>query len=178
MIRHMKLRLRAFGRGEDGIAAVEFALLFPFIFFLFIWAVELGLLMTKSVMLEHAVDVAMRDLRLGNIEDPTSDKLKDAICNRARIVNNCRDTIMLDLTPVDTANWILPPREVPCRDRDQPIQPAVNFVVGQQNQIMLVRACVIVEPLFPGTGIGAMLRKDQGGGFGMVALTAYVNEPS
>ena len=178
MTLRIKKRLRAFGRGEDGVAAIEFALLFPFVFFLFIWAVELGILMTKSVMLEHALDVAMRDLRLGRMEDPTSDKLKDAICARARIVNNCRGTIMLDLQPVDTASWILPPREVTCRDRDADIQPVVAFTIGQQNQIMLVRACVIVEPLFPGTGIGAMLRKDKSGGFGMVAMSAFVNEPS
>jgi Flp pilus assembly pilin Flp len=174
----LRKHLRAFGRGEDGIAAVEFALLFPFIFFLFIWAVELGILMTKSVMLEHALDVAMRDLRLGRMVNPTSDTLKDAICTRARIVDNCRGTIMLDLQPVNTATWTLPERSVACQDRDQPIQPVVSFTIGQQNQIMLVRACVIVNPLFPGTGIGAMLRKDADGGFGMVAMSAFVNEPS
>jgi len=178
MTRRFARKLRAFGRGEDGIAAVEFALLFPFVLGMFIWAVELGLLMTKSVMLEHSLDVAMRELRLGSIPNPNTDVLKDMICDRARMLDNCRDTIMLDLEPVDTANWILPAREVPCRDRDQPVQPVVNFTIGQQNQIMLVRACVIVVPLFPGTGIGAMLRKDLGNGFGMVALSAFVNEPT
>jgi Flp pilus assembly pilin Flp len=171
-------QLRAFGRKEEGVVAVEFAVLFPFILFLFVWVVELGLLMTKSVILEHSLDVAMRDLRLGNVTNPTPEVLKEAICARARMLGTCRDTIMLDLQPIDTATWALPPREVACRDRDEPIQPVVNFTIGQQNEIMLVRACVIVDPLFPGTGIGAMLPKDQSGGFGMVALSAFVNEPT
>jgi len=178
MTRGIRERLRVFRRDEDAVVAVEFALLFPFIFFLFIWAVELGILMTKSVMLEFAVDVAMRDLRLGRVEDPDPEKLRDAICARARILRNCHDTIMLDMQPIDTDVWALPARNVECRNRDAILQPAVTFTPGQQNEIMLVRACVIVEPLFPGTGIGAMLPKDQGGGFGMVAFSAFVNEPT
>lgn len=178
MTRALHKRLRRFGRDEDGIAAVEFALLFPIVIFMFFWVVELGIIMTKSVMLEFAVDVSMRELRLGRMIDPDTDKLKDAICARARILGTCRTTIMLDLQPVNTSNWQLPPREVTCRDRSQNLQPVVNFTIGQQNQIMLVRACVIVQPLFPGTGVGAMLRKDASGGFGMTAMSAFVNEPS
>ena len=174
----LRRRLCAFGREDDGIAAVEFALLFPFVFFLFIWAVELGIFMTKSVMLEHALDVAMRDLRLGRMVNPTTDTLKDAICDRARILGGCRDTIMIDLQPIDTTTWIMPAEPVACRDREEELQPVVSFDLGGQNEIMLVRACVIVEPLFPGVGLGARLQLDAQGGYGMAATSAFVNEPS
>jgi Flp pilus assembly protein TadG len=51
MIRTLHRRLRVFRRADDGVVAVEFVMLFPVVFFLFIWAVELGMLMTKSVLL-------------------------------------------------------------------------------------------------------------------------------
>jgi Flp pilus assembly pilin Flp len=178
MTRRFRNRLRAFGREEEGLAAVEFAISFPFIFLLFIFAVELGLIMTKSVMLEHAVDMAMRDLRLGRMENPSSETLKDEICDRLAIINDCRSNIMIELQPINTATWAMPNQPISCVDRDEEIQPVVSFTLGQQNQIMLVRACVLVEPLFPATGIGALLPKDAQGGFGMAAYSAFVNEPS
>lgn len=178
MIMAPKLNLRRFARREEGTASVEFALVFPVVLFLFIWAVELGLLMTKQVMLEHALDIVMRELRLGRMENPDSDSIKDAICDRVSIISNCNDTITLELRPINTANWQLPNNPVSCVDRDEDITPVVTYNPGAQNEIMLVRACVIVEPLFPGTGIGAMLQKDAQGGYGMAALSAFVNEPS
>jgi hypothetical protein len=171
-------RLRDFRRNEDGVAAVEFTLVFPIVLFMFVWAVELGLLMTKQVMLEHALDVTMRNLRLGALPDPTTDTLKREICNRARIIGECEDTITIELNPINTTNWQMPNTSVACVNRDEEIVPVVSFNLGVQNEIMLVRACVIVEPLFPGTGIGAMLQKDASGGYGMAAVSAFVNEPS
>ncbi|MCF8484911.1 MAG: pilus assembly protein [Rhodobacteraceae bacterium] len=178
MTRFMRKKLRAFGREEEGLAAVEFAMSFPFIFLLFIFAVELGLIMTKSVMLEHALDMAMRDLRLGRMEDASSDTLKDEICDRLAVIEDCRANIMIELQPIDTNTWAMPDQPISCVDRDEEIQPVVSFTLGQQNEIMLVRACVIVEPLFPATGLGALLPKDAAGGFGMAAYSAFVNEPS
>jgi Flp pilus assembly pilin Flp len=171
-------RLREFRRNEDGVAAVEFTLVFPIVLFMFVWAVELGLLMTKQVMLEHALDVTMRNLRLGVLPDPTTDTLKREICNRARIIGECESTITIELNPINTTNWQMPNTSVSCVNRDEDIVPVVSFNLGVQNEIMLVRACVIVEPLFPGTGIGAMLQKDAAGGYGMAAVSAFVNEPS
>ncbi len=178
MTRKFRKQLRAFGREEEGLAAVEFAMSFPFIFLLFIFAVELGLIMTKSVMLEHSLDMAMRDLRLGRMENPSSETLKDDICDRLAIIDNCRSNIMIELLPIDTNSWAMPNQPITCVDREEEIQPVVAFTLGQQNEIMLVRACVLVEPMFQATGIGALLPKDAQGGFGMAAYSAFVNEPS
>lgn len=178
MIRKLSEALRRFGKREDGVASVEFALAFPMVLYLFFFAVELGLIMTKQVMLEFAMDVAMRDLRLGRMENPSSDVLKEDICERAKIISDCRQTIMIEMRPIDTNTWVLPPTPVSCRDREEDIQPVVTYNPGAQNQIMLVRACVIIEPLFPGIGVGARLHLDAQGGYGMAALSAFVNEPS
>ena len=170
--------LHRFRRREDGIASVEFALMFPVVLGLFLFAVELGLLMTKQVILEFATDVAMRDLRLGRMVDPSSDALKDEICERAKIISGCRGNIMIEMRPIDTTTWQLPAAPVSCVDREEDIQPVVTYNPGTQNQIMLIRACVIVTPLFPGTGLAAMLDLDEFGGYGMAAVSAFVNEPS
>ncbi len=169
--------LRAFLRKEDGVVAVEFVIIFPIVFFMFIWATELGLLMTKQVMMEHAVDTSMRELRLGRMQNPSSDALKTEICSRASVIKNCQDTLMIELQPVSTTNWNMPATPVSCTDRSQPLQPVVTFSPGAQNQIMLMRACVLVEPIFPGVGLGAGLNKDPQGGYAMVAASAFVNEP-
>lgn len=171
------VRPRAFLRKEEGTVTVEFVLLFPVVFFLFIWATELGFVMTKQVLMEHAVDTSMRELRVGRMANPSAETLQQEICRRAAILKNCRDTLMIDLQPVNTENWAMPATPVACRDREQPLQPVVSFTPGAQNQIMLVRACVLVEPVFPGVGLGAGLRKDPQGGFAMVAASAFVNEP-
>lgn len=178
MTRALRRTFRRFRRREEGIASIEFALLFPFVLYMFVWAIELGLIMTKQVMLEHALDVTMRELRLGRMEDPTPEKLKEWICSRAKIVSSCDATIMIELQPISTTDWILPAEPPTCVDREEEIQPVVTFNAGAQNEIMLVRACVIIQPLFPMTGIGAMLKKDSRGGFGMAAVSAFVNEPS
>lgn len=170
--------LRHLRREETGTAAVEFSIVFPIVLFLFMWAVEIGLLMTKQVMLEFSMDVAMRELRLGQMENPDADTLKQRICANARIISTCQETIMIEMNPIDTATWELPAVPVSCRNREEEIEPVVSFNPGVQNEIMLVRACVIVEPLFPGTGIGAMLQKDALGGYGMAATSAFVNEPT
>ncbi len=176
MTQRITQALRRFRRDENGIAAVEFVVFFPMLFGLFLWAVELGSIMSKQVMLEFAVDVAMRDLRLGNFDDPTADRLKDRICENSLLIKDCRGSILLELQPVN--NWVVPATPVQCVNRDEEIRPSVTYNGGIENQVMLVRACVIVDPLFPGIGFAALLPSDSRGGFAIAAVSAFVNEPS
>jgi hypothetical protein len=50
--------------------------------------------------------------------------------------------------------------------------------IGQQNDVMLVRVCVVQDAMFPTSGIGLGLPKDAQGGYGLVSVTAFVTEPS
>jgi hypothetical protein len=49
-------------------------------------------------------------------------------------------------------------------------------VTGGQNQLMLVKACAIFNPIFPSTGLGLQLVRDDGG-YAVTAFSAFVNEP-
>ena len=51
-------------------------------------------------------------------------------------------------------------------------------MIGQQNDVMLVRVCVVQDAMFPTSGIGLGLPKDAQGGYGLVSVTAFVTEPS
>ncbi len=177
MIRRLITRLARFRAQEEGMTSVEFAVGFPMVFFLFLTAMDLGIMSTKAVILENAVDQTIRELRLGKLQATSSKPLKDKICQLAPILDDCNENIAIELIPINTAVWDLPTNDSQCVDRDAKLSPVLGFNVGRQNQIMLIRVCVIVEPTFKTIGIGEEIDKDNGGGFGMIAVSAFVNEP-
>lgn len=177
MIRFCKRLARAFRR-EDGTAAVEFVIAVPVLITIFMASFESGLLMTRSIMLEQSVDMTMRELRLGHYPLPDATLLKQEICKRTVIFKDCETNIMIEMTRISTANWSLPTTGVSCVDRAEDIQPVTALQIGQQNDIMLVRVCVVQDALFPTTGIGLGLPKDGNGGYGVVAISAFVTEPT
>lgn len=168
---------RAFGR-EDGTAAVEFVISVPLLITIFMASFESGFVMVRSIMLEQSLDMTMRELRLGHYPIPSAQLLKEEICKRSVILTGCEDNIMIEMTRINTTSWTLPTNQVTCVDREEDIQPVTQLQIGQQNDVMLVRVCVVQDALFPTTGIGLGLPKDNQGGYGLVAVSAFVTEPS
>lgn len=170
--------LRRFGARQDGVASVEFVIYLPLVLVVFMSTFESGLLMARSVMLERAVDISMRELRLGRITNPTHDTLRDHICDNAPIFTDCQNVLLLELRPVSTATWQPLGTDVTCVDRDEVIQPVTEFNPGVPNDMMIVRACTVFDPIFPGAGLGLKLTKDATGGYQLFASSAFVNEPT
>ena len=163
---------------EDGTASMEFVIAVPVLITIFMASFESGLLMTRSIMLEQSVDMTMRELRLGHYNLPDSALLKKEICKRTVIFKDCEANIMIEMTRVNTQTWVVPKSDVPCVDRAEDIQPVTALQIGQQNDVMLIRVCVVQDALFPTTGIGLGLPKDGRGGYGVVAVSAFVTEPT
>jgi TadE-like protein len=178
MIRLLPRSLRRFGREEHGTAAAEFALSLPLLVFIFMASFESGFLMIRSLMLEQSVDMTMRELRLGHYPLATADLLKAEICDRSVILTNCEDSINIEMRRINTTTWEFPTDQIGCVDREEEIVPAVIYEQGQQNDVMLVRVCVVQDAMFPTTGIGLGLPKDAKGGYGLVATTAFAIEPN
>ena len=181
MIHRIRRIFRPFRKDERGLASIEFALFFPLYVGLFFWAVELGIITIKSVMLDHAMDVSMRELRLGLVDDPTSDKLKDAICDRARIIGECDEQLMIEMRPISTQTWAIPATPIACRNNDVPdMQPVVTFDPGRQQELVLVRACIMIPVLMPNTMFGRQLIEaaDGTGRIGISTISSFVNEPT
>ncbi len=176
-------KLKAFADDSSGNATVEFVIIAPALFWLVFSVFEAGWLMTQQTMLHRGLNMAIRDLRLGKITFGTQqemhDQIKARVCARARILRDCSDSIHLELQAIDLAEGV-PNTSPSCVDRSEDAAaPTVNFMPGQGDQdIMFVRACVIVDPLLPGMGLGAQLTTDATGGYMMVAFSAFANEPS
>lgn len=162
---------------ERGTASVEFVLTIPVLMLIFMSSFESGLLMTRQIILEQALDEVMRDLRLGNISNPTAMKIKNRICSKSIIFADCAVSTSVELTPVNATSWDLPSNRTACSDRNEEIEPVITFVPGAENEMMLVRVCVVQDALFPTTGLGATLPLDSQGGYGLIAVSAFVNEP-
>lgn len=164
-------------RNEDGTATVEFTIAFALFVMVLMIGVEAGVMLSRQAMLERGLDIAMRDLRLGSWVQPTHEQLRDRICENTAIVPACRDNLLLELAPINTDSWALPAQPPACVDREEDMAPVTTFIEGAGNQLMLVRACFVIDPIFPTTRLGLQLPLDASGGFQMIAVSSFVNEP-
>tara|TARA_B110000503_G_C7106733_1_gene396235 strand:+ start:292 stop:828 length:537 start_codon:yes stop_codon:yes gene_type:complete len=169
--------LRRFRRADDGNATVEFVLVFPVFMVLFISAFEAGLMMTRHVMLERGLDMAVREVRLNTGAAPTHDQFKTMICQGAGIIPNCMENLKLEMRPIDPRNWSNIPSVADCVNTDEPFQAPRNYQTGAPNQIMIVRACSLFLPIFPGTGLGFQMPRQSGDFYALVSMSAFVMEP-
>lgn len=176
MTARLRRLITAFRR-EDGTASMEFVIVIPLLLTIFMASFESGLIMVRSILLEQSVDMTMRELRLGHYPAADADLLKREICSRTIIFADCEDNIMIEMQRVSTATWAMPATPITCVNREEEVQPVLFLQIGQQNDVMLMRVCILQDLIFPTTGIGLGLPKDAGGGIGLVTETAFVTEP-
>ena len=165
-------------RREDGTATMEFVLVIPLIMMIFMASFESGLLMIRSIMLEQSVDMTMRELRLGHLTAVTNHLLKKEICSRTIIFPDCLNNIKIEMDRVSTATWNIPVQPPHCINRHEAAEPVVSMGTIGDNDVMVVRVCVTMQAMFPTTGIALNMPLDPDGGYGLVARTAFVVEPS
>ncbi len=177
MIRNTIAFLRRFRRSERGSATIEFAITFPAMFMMLASAVDLGFVSLRHSMLEHAMDQVVRDIRLGTGTAPQHDQIKADICAAAGFIDDCGDSLRLEMIQIDPGNWIAPSTQADCTDKSVAVQPVRNFVNGLDNQLMILRACAKVDPVFAQWGMGKNMVKDAAGQYRLVSSTAFVQEP-
>ncbi|MGB0903036.1 TadE/TadG family type IV pilus assembly protein [Halocynthiibacter sp.] len=177
MIHAIRKKIRRFRRDETGNVTVEFVILFPFLFSIMLSIIESGVLMLRQVMLDRAVEISVRELRLGNITNITHEEMKTRICRDAVVLGSCAETILLELRPIDTVTWQPLNRNATCYDRAAEINPPSTLIRGGESELMMVRACVMFSPFFEITGYAMALPRDASGLFGLVATSSFVNEP-
>lgn len=170
-------KLKRFARSESGQSTIEFAITFPAVIAILLSGIELGFVSLNHSMLERALDITVRDIRLGTGSAPQHDEIKDLICVRAGFIDNCRSNLRLEMTQVDPRNWSGMNDTPDCTDRSEEVTPVRSFQNGQDNELMIMRACVKIDPIFPTTGLGANMPKDAGGQYALIATTVFVQEP-
>jgi Flp pilus assembly protein TadG len=171
-------KIRRFAEREDATATMEFVITFPMVMMLFIAVFETSMIMTRQVMLERTLDQAVRILRLANGLTVTPSDIRTAICTNTSMLRDCQNLLTIDLRTVNRATYAVPTNQDLCIERaDATATPANQFVVGQDNEVMLVRACMIIDRILPFSGFGLNLTRDDSGGLHMVAASVFVNEP-
>ncbi|PZX13726.1 TadE-like protein [Palleronia aestuarii] len=164
-------RLTAAACREDGSATIEFVILFPVFMLIFLSAVESGVLMARSLMLDRGMDIAVRDLRVRTTGGTGTTEIKRRICQSALMFADCENRIRVELSPVAAGNepFSIPPPN--CAAAEAP------FDYGANDQLMVIRACMPARPFFPMSGLGLMLPKSGDGEYMLVTASAFVNEP-
>jgi Flp pilus assembly protein TadG len=172
--------LRRFLRSEEANVTVEFVLLFPLFILILISVVEIGTLMTRNTMLGRGLDLAVRDLRLGLPVARDFDAFRQRVCDAATIIPDCLEVLQVELMPASTGNLTPLSDETRCINREDRIAPinATNYVVGGENELMMIRACALFDPIVPTMGLALLLPVDSTGAYALIATSAFVNEPA
>lgn len=180
---------------ERGVTSLEFVISATLFMMILFWTIETGFIMARWVMLERGVDIAARDLRINglpaSLQNDDGDVpnhvahtyIKDLICAETRLINDCDKVLFLELTTVD-ANTGLPDTAAQCIDRTGPVDPATDLPtvdagdrgVADSDDLMYLRACVVVDPILP-ANYSMPLPYDASGGVALIVDNAYVNEP-
>ncbi|MGX0876722.1 Flp pilus assembly pilin Flp [Roseovarius sp. MBR-154] len=168
---------RRFQTDDSGTASVEFVILAPFLIGLMLFSVELGVVTLRAAMLERGLDIAVRDIRLGTGNVPDHDATKATICDRAAIIPNCLEKLRLEMRPNNLRAYTTLDPTPDCTDNEEPTKPVRAFIPGAQNELMVLRACVKFQPLFPRAMLGNAFATDTSGEAALIASTAFVQEP-
>lgn len=172
------LGLKRFLRDETGSATMEFAVVLPFLVLIVFMFAEIGILTGRTALMKRGVSIAIRDVRLGLNPNADVAQFRNTVCANAFLIDECNDELTVDVQPLSQVAYTQGTKQtVVCRNREDPDStPQTDFNQGVEGEIMLVRACLIVDPVFPGTGFGAGLAWEPGGGYWITAITAFMNE--
>lgn len=176
-MKHLTHVLKRFRRDETGSSVVDFAIMFPLFIMALMASLELGFISIKHMMLERALDLTVREIRLGTGTALTHDGLKKDICDRAGLLDDCEDNLRLEMVRLNLRSWQAPNPAIDCIDKAETVKPVRTFTNGNVNELMLLRACALFKPIIPSSGLGKALDKDGAGYAAMVAQSAFVQEP-
>ncbi len=169
---------RRFLRREGGSATVEFALTVPLVLTILLSSIDFGVVMLRQVFLDRAVDIAVRDVRLGQVSAGGLEGFRTSICDNTFLLPNCEQSLTVELRPVDTSTFGGLDGPVQCVNRAQEINPVLEFDPARNRQeLMMIRVCAITDPFLQVTGMVLGMPTDESGGYAVVTRSAFANEP-
>lgn len=166
-------------RSEAGSATIEFVIGVPLILSLLFSSIDYGVVMLRQVFLDRAVDIAVRQVRLGAVPANGHAAFRAQICANTFMITDCEDAIAIELRPIDTTTWAGLDTPAQCVNRAADIEPTLQFTPSPGTQaLMLVRVCVAADPFITMTGMILGLSRDDTGDYLIVAKSAFANEPA
>lgn len=185
----MKSLFHRFLEDESGTASVEIVLVFPVFLGFFLTTYESGVYSSRQVMLEHGVDVTVRDVRIGVIDQTDvfalRDALRESICEAAAILPDCMNQLEVELIQREPRNWSALDPDIRCVDRGNLSNPfdGTGIDTTSNNELVFLRACIRINPFIPTSNLGkafiAANAGDSAAGesYALVATSAFVVEP-
>ncbi|WP_425038359.1 TadE/TadG family type IV pilus assembly protein [Primorskyibacter sp. S187A] len=169
---------KAFRSDESGNAnTVSFAIWTPALLLTLATAMEVGVYTARATLLERGMDMVARDIRLDTGIPPQHNEIKAAICEKASIIPDCAANLRLEMIPQDMRNWQSISAVADCTDRSKEVAPLRSFTPGQDNEMMILRACAKIQPILPMTWLAGAIETDAAGDYAVVAISAFVQEP-
>lgn len=179
MIKFLTDRVLRFKRDENGQMLIEFALVIPLVFTMFMTSVEMGIYQLRNMFLDRGMDLAIRQVRLNTSAQYDHGTVKQMICDFAGFLEHCDEQLKLEMVPVDLRSFTGLPADADCTDASEDVAPNRAFTHGGQHEMMLMRACYKFRPVFATSGLGYHFAEN-GDGAGMakmLAVSAFVQEP-
>lgn len=170
--------IRRFAQRDAGTATIEFVIAVPLVLGLLFSSIDFGAVMLRQVFLDRSVDMAVRNVRLGNVPSNGLSTLRQSICAGTILIANCETSLTVELRPVDTNTWAGLNTPVRCINRSANITPTLTFNPSAGNQdLMLVRVCASADPFITLTGYILGLNFASNGDYLIVSIGAFTNEP-
>ncbi|UAB89927.1 hypothetical protein I5192_04405 [Ruegeria sp. SCSIO 43209] len=182
MTKTLRNRLRRFRKNEDGNSSIEFIFWFPFFLYVAYSGMDLGLQSFHHADLERSLDMTIREVRLNRLPEGEDEwdhaLLKKMICDEA-LITNCSENLALEMKSIDprVGNQLDPTPY--CVDTPETIRKPdeVVFEQGTSNELMIIRACLEVSPVFGLSMLSGIAKQDNDGQWELQATTVFVHEP-
>lgn len=147
-IARARRKITAYRDNDEGVAAIEFALLaIPFTVLLFA-ILELAMIFFINAALDHAASQASRAIRTGQLQEQftSSDaqlrEFRDIICENMSMFEGCDQKLSITLVVPDSGSFA--PYAIP----DRPYDPATESVPPDQFECTAPRDIVIARVEF------------------------------
>jgi hypothetical protein len=178
MITLLTHRLSRFRKEESGaIYTLEFAVMFPLLLLALAFGVEFTTHAKRQFQVDRALEVTTRAIKLNTATSFTHQDIVETICNNSGGLKECSDRMRLEMTAVNPRNFqgLAPLPE--CENASADANPVDGWSLGEQHELMMLRACYKFSPVFPGFGLGALIGANDDGYGKMIAVSAFVQEP-
>lgn len=175
LLPHTMLFLSRFRKNQDGVAALEFALV-ALPFFLLLYAVlDVSLIFFASTTLENGIVAAARQIRTGQAQaaNMSEEEFRALVCGQIDMLLACDTRLAID---VRTFNGWGPAQNLPAAlDANGNLTGNMNFDPGGAGDVVVVRAFYTWPMMTP--TVGDQFSNMAGGMRLLEASIAFRNEP-
>ena len=165
---------KRFRKNEDGVTAVEFALVATPFFLLLFAIIEVALIFTASLVLENATYEAARQVRTGQISGADPDdftEFEGVICDGISFLLDCDGKLHIDVRPYADFRSAGEPDPYSTGT----LGGGFGFDTGVAGNVVLVRVFTTWDILTP--MIGAYFANESGNSRLISAYASFRNEP-